>query len=444
MAVSARSAALEGLKAWRLRGTWPDQFVKKELPALGLSPKDKGLSVQLLYGTIQNLQRIDFYIGCYSSVKLRKIMPQVLDCLRLGVYQLVFLQKIPVSAAVNESVNLAKKAGGARAGGFANAILRKVASQRENLPEVTGEDAPSRMAVYYSHPLWFVRRMVSLLGEEETRQLLEADNMPPPVTARVNRLRLTGEELIARLAEEGVTARLHPWLPDCIVFETGGDLTSTRCFAEGLFTIQDAASQLPPWALDIRPGENVVDVCAAPGGKTLIAGQMQQGQGRLIAMDLHPFKCRQLEETGKRMGLSQLSVRSWDSTKAASDLLGQADKVICDVPCSGLGILRKKADIRFKKEEELSDLPQIQGKILEAAASYCRSGGKLVYSTCTILPEENQQVVEAFLKQNKEFSLCPLVLPGDMGAEEGYRTFYPHKDGTDGFFIACLRWNQES
>ena len=161
-------------------------------------------------------------------------------------------------------------------------------------------------------------------------------------------------------------------------------------------------------------------------------------------MDLHPFKCRQLEETGKRMGLEQLSVRSWDSTTAASDLLAQADKVICDVPCSGLGILRKKADIRFKKEEELSDLPQIQGKILEVAASYCRPGGKLVYSTCTILQEENQQVVEAFLKQNKEFSLCPLVLPGDMGAEEGYRTFYPHKDGTDGFFIACLRRNQES
>lgn len=254
MAVDARSAALAGLKAQRTRGTWPDQFVKKELGAFGLNRQDKALAVQLLYGTLQNLRLIDFYLAHYSTIKLRKIMPQVLDAMRLGVYQIVFLDKIPPSAAVNESVRLARKNGGERAGAFANAVLRKIAAQRDNLPQIDRGDFADYLATLYSHPLWFARRMVACLGEEEAEALFQADNAPVQVTARVNTLKITGNALLRRLEEEGIEAELHAWLPDCIVFHTGGSLTECDAFREGLYYLQDPASQLPPWALDIRRG----------------------------------------------------------------------------------------------------------------------------------------------------------------------------------------------
>ncbi len=443
MAADARSAALAGLKAQRTRGTWPDQFVKKELGPLGLSRQDTALAVQLLYGTLQNLQLIDFYLAHYSSIKLRKIMPQVLDVLRLGVYQIVFLDKVPPSAAVNESVRLARKNGGERAAAFANAVLRKTPSQREALPQVDRGDFAGYLAVQYSHPLWFAQRMIACLGPQGAEALFQADNAPAPVTARVNTLKTDTIALLQRLEEEGIGAAEHPWLPDCIVFHTGGSLTESRAFGEGLYYMQDPASQLPPWALGIQPGETVLDLCAAPGGKTMIAAQMLRGRGKLAAMDIHAFKCDELRRTAARYGISDLAVQAADSSVLQPEYAGMADKVICDVPCSGMGILRKKADIRFKTQEEVGELPALQRKILDCAAVYCKPGGTICYSTCTVLPEENQQVVEGFLADHPAFSPATLHLPclGDEPA--GWRTLYPHTDGTDGFFIACLHKNQE-
>ncbi len=440
MAASARSAALAGLKAQRTQGTWPDQFVKRQLPALGLEGREAALAARLLYGVLQNQRLIDFYLDQYSKIKRNKIAPQVLDALRLGVYQIVFLDKIPARAAVNESVNLARKKGGERAASFVNGLLRKIAAQSQagELPEPDKGDFPLYLAVRYSHPLWYVRKLLKVLGPQEAEALCAADNQTPDATARVNRLKTEPEALIVLLAEQGVEAEVHPWLPDCLVFRSGGDLTACPAFRQGLFYIQDPASQLPPWALEIQPGETTFDLCAAPGGKSLIAAQMQDCKGELLAMDIHGFKCRELAETARRYGAENLKALEADSSLLQPELLERADKVICDVPCSGMGILRKKADIRFKTEEQLAGLPALQGKILDCAAAYCRPGGRVVYSTCTTLPQENQEVVKAFLARRPDFALAPLKLPGGMGAEEGYRTFYPHREGVDGFFIACL------
>ena len=440
MAASARSAALAGLKAQRTQGTWPDQFVKNQLPGFALEGKDAALAARLLYGVLQNQQLIDFYLAQYSKIKLNKIAPQVLDVLRLGVYQIAFLDKIPAWAAVNESVNLARKKGGQRAAAFVNGLLRAVAAQSQagRLPEPDRGDFPQYLSVRYSHPLWYVRQMIEILGPQETEALCAADNQTAAVTARVNRLKTDAEALIGLLAGQGIEAEAHPWMPDCIVFRSGGDLTACPAFQQGLFYIQDPASQLPPWALEIHPGENVIDLCAAPGGKSLIVAQMQQCKGNLLAMDIHGFKCEEMEKTARRYGAENLKTMEADSSRLRPELLERADKVICDVPCSGMGILRKKADIRFKAEERLADLPELQGKILDCAAAYCRPGGRVVYSTCTTLPRENEEVAAAFLARRPDFALAPLTLPGGMGAAQGYRTFYPHREGVDGFFIACL------
>lgn len=444
MAGDARAAALAGLKAQRTQGTWPDQFVKKELGQWGLSRQDTALAVQLLYGTLQNRQLIDFYLASYSSRKLQKIMPPVLDALRLGVYQLVFLDKIPASAAVNESVRLARRSGGPQAAGFANAVLRQVAANRDHLPLVDQADFAAYLSTRYSHPLWFAQRMLKILGPEGAERLFAADNQVPPVTVRVNTLRTDPAALGQALEGERVRSTPHPWLPDCLVMETGGNLTETQAFQKGLFYIQDPASQLPPWALAVQPGEDVLDLCAAPGGKTMIAAQMQRGQGKLLAMDIHGFKCEELLQTSRRYGIENLEVRAADSAVFQPGLEGAFHKVICDVPCSGMGILRKKADIRFKQAGDVEGLPGLQKRILSCAGAYCKPGGTVVYSTCTVLPEENEQVVQAFLAENPAFSLAPLVLPGLGEEPRGWRTLYPHTDGTDGFFLACLRRNQES
>lgn len=444
MAPSARSAALAGLKAQRTQGAWPDQFVKSQLPGFGLDSRDTALAVRLLYGVLQNRNLIDFYLASYSSQKLSKIQPQVLDVLRLAVYQIVFLDKIPVRAAVHESVGLARKGGGERAASFANGLLRRIAAQKQAnaLPQVEKGDFPLYLSTQYSHPLWFARQMTEVLGPEGAEALFAADNQTPAVTARVNRLKTGTEQLISLLADQGIQAEAHPWLPDCLLFRSGGDLTQCPAFQQGLFYIQDPASQLPPWALEIKPGDDVMDLCAAPGGKSLIAAQMQGCKGKLLSMDIHGFKCRELEKTAGKYGAENLKVLEADSSRLREELVDGADKVICDVPCSGMGILRKKVDIRLK-EQPAPELPLLQGKILDCAATYCRPGGFLVYSTCTVLPQENQQVVEGFLARKKEFALAPLRLPGGKGAEAGWRTFYPHTDGVDGFFIACLRRSEE-
>ncbi len=421
----AREAALQGLIAFRRAGAWPDLQLKKL--SAELSSEDAALVAALTYGTLQNLSLIDFTLQQVSSMPLKKVMPQVLDALRLGVFQLLFLDRIPDSAAVNETVKLVKKHGGARAGGYANAVLRRLIALRDGggLPKPDGP-AERRLSVQYSHPAWFVRAMLERLGEEGTEELLRANNRPAKTTLRVNTLKTDSTALCALLAEQNIDCRPVEGLENALEAENMGNPAALRAFQEGLFYIQDAASQLCVQALDPVPGSFVIDMCAAPGGKTLLCAQRMRNQGRILAMDIHPHKAELIEQNAARYGAGIIQAIAADASKPVDKLRESADFVLCDVPCSGMGIIRKKPDIRFKKPEEIAGLPAVQGAILRTAAGYLNPGGRLVYSTCTVLRQENEDVVAQFVRDAAGWKI------------EDMKTLWPHIDGTDGFFIARL------
>ncbi len=430
-----RALALDALLAFRRDGSWPDLSLKQRL--VGLDESRAALCTHIVYGMLQNGTLLDWYIARYSSLPLKKISPLVLECLRIGVYQIVFLDRVPVSAAVNESVKLIKKTGNARAAGFANGVLRAAARSRDALPEVACATEEQTLAVRYSHPQWMVRRFIALFGREGAERLLQADNAPTPAVVRVNTVRGTSEAFIADcLALTGASPVPVDGLDDAFTVTELSPLLKSELFADGRFTVQDAASQLAVRALDPRPGERLLDVCAAPGGKSFLAAQLMGNEGEVVACDIYPHKVDLIEQTAHRLGLTAVRTVCRDASAAAPQWEKRFDRVICDVPCSGLGVIRKKPDIRFKDEQELAALPTLQRAILESAAACVKPGGRLLYSTCTILPEENEQVVDAFLRDHGDFA--PVSFPLRGRAIDGHTTLLPHVDGTDGFFIALL------
>ncbi|ODU56479.1 MAG: 16S rRNA (cytosine(967)-C(5))-methyltransferase [Clostridium sp. SCN 57-10] len=440
--MTARELSLRALIQFRRYGAWPDLFLKQEGAKQSLPREELGLATALTYGTLQNLALLDFYLSAYSSMPLRKLMPQVLDAMRIGAYQLVFFDRVPHSAAVNETVSLVKKHANPRAAGFANAVLRKLAANLDALPEPQGE-ACERLSVRYSHPLWFVQRMHAVLGEEKTELLLRANNENPPAVLRVNTLKADAGQAMEMLEHDGIETELHPYLPDALIARSLAGLGESEALRSGVAAVQDAASQLCVHALAPQSGEFALDMCAAPGGKTVLAAQLMGNRGTIIACDIHPHKADLIEKNAGRCGVEIVQTVCADASKPRDVLFGRADAIICDVPCSGMGIIRKKPDVRFKKEEELAALPALQYSILDTAARYLKPGGRLVYSTCTVLPEENEQVVQAFLERNPRFSLEPFALPG-IGQTCGMKTLYPHRDGTDGFFMARLKNSEET
>ena len=431
---SAREIALLALIRHRREGTWPDLFLKQE--CRDLPPEEAALASALTYTVIQNRMLLDHYIGAFSSMKPARMTPQVLDCLRLGAAQLLLMDRIPERAAVNETVALVKKHAFAKAGGFVNAILRKLAAAKNELPQPTG--SPEQvLSVKYSHALWFVEYLCRELGYEGAEACLKANGSALRPTARVNTLKTERDALIAELAECGIQARPEV-VPDAISFDSLRGVLNTQAFKEGRFYIQDLASQLAVLALEPKPGDSVIDMCAAPGGKSLLAVQCMENQGRLVSCDLYPHKVDQLEENAGRYGAEIMQAALLDASKPHKPFLGAFDRVLCDAPCSGMGIIRKKPDIRYKSREDVLAMPVIQAPILENAASYLKPGGTMVYSTCSVMKQENQEQVNAFLEKHSDFTLVPFELPVVGRVEAGMITLWPHIHGTDGFFIAKL------
>lgn len=434
--LSARETALRALISFRREGAWPDLYLKKA--CRDMSREESALCANLTYGVLQNRAWLDFLIGSVSSRSVEKLTPQVLDALRLGAYQLLFLTRIPQSAAVHETVELVKQHGNPAATGYANGVLRALQRRLEQLPEVPKDDPLEYLSIRYSHPRWFVGKMCKRLGFADCEALLQADNAPAPVTARVNTLKLRRPELLALLAEQGIAAQPHPWLEQALCFPDLRGVLQSDALKQGLFYIQDIASQLCVEALAPRPGETVLDLCAAPGGKSLLAAQLMEDRGTLLSMDLHPHKTDLIAENAARYGASCIQTFPADASVTKDALLARADAIICDVPCSGMGVIRKKPDVRYKDGDQLKALPPLQLSILENAGRYLRPGGRLVYSTCTVLKEENEAVVERFLSAHPEFALEPFTLPGIGPVEEGRLTLWPHIHHTDGFFMAKI------
>ena len=427
---NARQAALKVLIAFRRDKVWPDLYLKRACE--GMTTEETALCTALTYGVLENLLLLDYWIDAFSTVPVRKMTPPLAEILRLAVYQLAFMDKIPESAAVNEAVKQARAAGkNPRAPGFCNAVLRRIATEKIRLPQPEGDTATS-LSIRYSHPIWLVNRLLSLLGETEAEEFLKLDNSPAPIMARVNTLKITRETLISRL---GTSARLHRLNDAVELYSLRGP--AADALREGLLYVQDASSMLSVLALDPKPGETVADLCAAPGGKSLMCAQLMKCKGKILSTDIHPHRVALVAENAKRYEAKIIEASVHDAALPLPDLTSVCDRVLCDVPCSGLGVIRKKPDLRYKKESDIAGLPPLQAEILRTGASYVKPGGTLVYSTCTILPEENEHQVDAFLRETPEFMLCPFTLP-NIGACGGMVTLWPQRHGSDGFFIAKL------
>ena len=444
--MDAREVALLTLNACHRQGGWSDNILKKQLSQAGLDSRDGALATQLCFGVIQNQLLLDLYLSKFSNLPLKRMEGKVVQALRLGAYQMLFLTKIPHSAAVNRSVEMTRThCKNPRAPGMVNAILRNLERNLNSLPTIPQEDPVHSLSILYSTPEWLVKEFLLILGEEETARLLAANNSRPPITAMVNTLKTTPEALVEALKEERVEARPHPWLENCLVLSRTGDLERLRAFQEGLFYIQDPASRLAVMAAGAEPGMRVLDCCAAPGGKSFAAAIAMENRGEIFSCDLHPHKKKLIQAGADRLGLSIITPMTADGKVFRPEWEHTFDLVLVDAPCSGLGVIRKKPDIRFKDPAPLKDLPRVQSAILHNAARYVRPGGVLLYSTCTLLRRENEQVVEDFLSCHEAFKAEDFTLPQNIGSSwDGMMTLWPHRQGTDGFFISKLRKREEA
>lgn len=439
--MDAREAALLTLNTCQRQGGWSDGALKKQLAAGGLEGREAALATQLCFGVVQNQLLLDFYLSKFSNIPLRRMESKVVQALRLGLYQMLFLSRIPQSAAVNSSVELTRThCKNPRAPGMVNAILRSLQRNLNQLPTIPQNDPAEYLSILYSHPVWLVEELLPLLGSEGTAEYLQANNSQPPITAMVNTTRATTQQVAQLLAEQGVEVASHPWLEDCLVLNKTGNLERLDAYQQGLFYVQDPASRLMALASGAAPGMRVLDVCAAPGGKSFAAAIQMNNQGEVISCDLHPHKKKLIQAGADRLGLSIIKPMTADGKVRREEWVSAFDLVLVDAPCSGLGVIRKKPDIRYKDPEPLADLPQVQQAILENAAGYVKQGGVLMYSTCTILPRENGEIVAAFLKKHPEFVREAFTLPGPAGeVSEGEITLWPQVHQTDGFFICKLR-----
>ena len=439
--MDAREAAMLALNACQRQGGWSDGALKKQLAAAELSGRDAALATQLCFGVLQNQMLLDFYLSKFSNIPLKRMEGKVVQTLRLGAYQMLFLTRIPHSAAVNSAVTLVKThCKNPRAAGMVNGILRSMERSLQNMPVIPQGDPVAYLSTLYSHPEWLVKEFILSLGEEETAQMLAADNSQPPTAVMVNTTRTTAEELKAMLEADHVEAELHPWLENCLLLHRTGDLERLEAFQQGLFYVQDPASRLSVLAAGAKPGMKVLDCCAAPGGKSFAAAIAMENQGEIVSCDLHPHKKKLIQAGADRLGLTIISPKAADGKVFRPEWENAFDLVLVDAPCSGLGVIRKKPDIRYKDPAPLADLPAVQLDILRNAARYVKPGGTLMYSTCTLLYRENGEVVETFLAENNSYKAEAFPLPGPVGLVQGGSvTLWPHRHGTDGFFISKMR-----
>ena len=434
--MSARETALNALIACRRDGAWPNGVLKTAIRKDRLDSREAALATKLTYGVSQNRGKLDFYLSQLLTGKLRDLHPVVRDILHLGLYQLYELDKIPDSAAVNESVALAKKyCKNPKAASLINGVLRTAVRSRGQLKE------PTSYADRYSHPDPLISLLKQNLPKGTLEPMLMADNAAPDTVVQVNTLRITAPALARSLESTGVTVRLHDWMPDCLILSGTGDLEKLEPFRDGLFYVQDPAAKLSVLCAQLpETGARVLDCCAAPGGKSFAASIGMGGAGEITSCDIHPHKTVLISAGAERLGLTNITARLQDASAFVPEWENAMDAVIADVPCSGLGIIRKKPDIRYKDLKETEALPELQLKILENQARYVKKGGLLLYSTCTVLRRENEDVVNAFLTRHGDFLTEPLPLPDVFPKNDtGMLTLIPGQYDTDGFFICRLR-----
>lgn len=417
------------------------QFLKENSD---ISDIDRRFLMRLVRGVLENKLYLDYVIRKFSKQRFTRIDPRIVNVLRMGFYQLIFMDKIPESAAVNESVKLAKELQKSQ-GDFINGVLRAYLRSGEKMPLPDKRHMATYLSVKYSHPEWMTKFFLDQYGKAFTESLLAANNAVPPLSIRVNTTKISVEDYKALLEKEGILVEETPLSASVLIVKHLSEqaISTLVGFEEGYFQIQDLASAMVGEIADVKRGDKVLDVCAAPGGKATHLAQKLNQTGCVIARDLSLKKLDKIKENVERLALENVKVEAFDALEISDDLVGQMDLVMVDAPCSGLGIIRRKPDIKYNKtQEDLTALKEIQQKILNNASNYVKINGELIYSTCTLNREENEQIIEAFLVEHPHFQRKPFRV-GDEVVETAMYTFYPHIHGTDGFFIAKLVRNDE-
>lgn len=445
-APGAREAALEALVEWEAKEAYLNLVLNRILSRHAFAAAERALLTELAYGVVQRLNTLDWALALYLKRPLEKLTPWIRNILRLGAYQLLFLERIPVAAAVDEAVKLAHRYGHQGVAGLVNAVLRKLGAAKDKLPWSAPQGDPEAyLSLHYSYPLWMVQRWVENMGFAAAEAFCRAGNMVPPLTVRTNTLRLSRLALKEKLALENVAVADCLYAPVGLKLKLTARLTELAAFREGLFQVQGEASMLVAPLLHPQPGEMVLDLCSAPGGKTLHMANLMQNKGNIVATDLYPQRLKLVQDAAKRSGITIVQTERLDGRALPVDKTGAFQRVLLDAPCSGHGVIRRKPDLKWRRQPgDIAALALLQRQLLKEAFKALRPGGVLLYSACTIEPEETADVINLFLEGEpaaRPALLAPL-LPEELKKAEkvpGQIYLWPHKQDLDGFFIARIR-----
>ena len=438
---NARLVAAELLEEIYVGKAYANIALQKTINRLQLVPVERRFLTELVYGTVKFTNTLDWILGQFVSRPLNKIPSMIVNILRLAVYQIFYMDKVPVSAACNEAVNLTKKYSHAGTVKFVNGVLRNIIRGKEKIvyPDLATQPV-QHIALKYSHPEWLVKVWLKQLGLEATIELCMANNVVPHLSIRTNTLKITRPELLKVLEAEGMQVQASAITADgIVVLEMKNSFAQSESFKSGLWQVQDESSMLVADILQPRPEKLVIDLCSAPGGKSTHFAQKMLNKGKVLSFDVYEHKLALIKENALRLGIDIIEIKKQDASILQEGLVASADYVLVDAPCSGLGVLRRRADARWRKTEaDLKEFPILQLEILKNAGQYLKAGGSMVYSTCTICTQENQGVVESFLRESPDFERVYIKHPL-TGEEVPEISLYPHLHGVDGFYIVKLK-----
>ncbi len=440
-----RKIALNILTQTEQKDAYLNLVFEETLKSEKLSSADVGFVKELVFGVFRNKILLDYIIRKNSSIRLKKIDPKILNILRCGAYQLLFMDKVPNHAAVDESVKLAKKCSSSKTSSFVNGVLRGIIRTCENGIDLKDiKDKVEKLSVKYSYPMQLAEFFIKNFGDD-AESIMAAGNKTPELCVRINTLKTTKEEFKKKLDSLDITYRDTPYTDYGLYLF--GATAQKRKSIEGLFTVQDQSSQLAALALSPTPDSLVLDLCAAPGGKTTHLAELMKNQGEIFASDIYASRLKSVDALSRKLGISIIETKVQDASIVDQGLVGKADYILADVPCSGLGIIRRKPDIKYKENiTDFAELNEIQQNILDAAYHYLKKGGIMVYSTCTVNRAENIEMINKFLKKHPDMALDKIRSPhitGEVAKNEGYLEIFPHTHNSDGFFV-CRMKKQEN
>lgn len=439
--MNSREVAIEVINLVIYKKAYSNITLNTYLNKYDFKREDKALITEIVYGTLKYKGLIDEILNYFLREGVGSIDSYVLTILRTSIYQFKYLDKIPDFAIVNEAVNICKKHRGVKESKLVNGVLRNYMRKGEPRLKANGS-IDGKLALQYSFPKWMINLFIEQYGEKQAIEILKGLNERPALTVRVNALKGDYEDTLEKLFQEGYDVEESDVCPEGIIIKKGSSIEKNKLFREGFITVQDESAMLTAPLMDIEKGSKVMDLCSAPGGKTTHMAEIMDNEGEILAFDIHEHKIKLIEQNAKRLGIDIIKASIKDAEEYDETYKEWADAVLADVPCSGLGIIRKKPEIKWNKNErELNELTRIQYTILQNAAGYVKSGGEIIYSTCTLNKKENEDIVNSFIKENPEFKIEPVFIGKSdniLYDKKGYLTILPNKY-MDGFFLCKIR-----